>query len=88
MNDGICERPEIEHFLSNLRLVSGMPVIFVDPPTARVEIEDSSDCRMFGLCLRQRVMHDCASILELRGFPCFLDFSHGATHPYIPIHSE
>ena len=51
VNDGICERPEIEHFLSNLRLVSGMPVIIVDPPTARVEIDDSSDCRTFGVCL-------------------------------------
>ena len=35
---------------------------------------------------RQRVMHDCASILDivlLRGFPCFHDFSHGASlHPH------
>ena len=47
VNDDICERPEIEHFLSNLRLVSGMPVIIVDPPTARVEIDDSSDRRIY-----------------------------------------
>ena len=26
-------------------------------------------------------------IVLLRGFPCFHDFSHGASHPYIPIHS-
>ena len=23
-------------------------------------------------------------IVLLRGFPCFHDFSHGASHPYIP----
>ena len=39
------------------------------------------------LCLNYvgRVTHDCASILIvlLRGFPCFHDFSHGASlHPY------
>ena len=40
------------------------------------------------LCLNYvgRVTHDCASILDgilLRGFPCFHDFSHGASlHPY------
>ena len=27
-------------------------------------------------------------IVLLRGFPCFHDFSHGASHPYIPVHSE
>ena len=34
-------------------------------------------------------MHDCASILYsiAKGFPCFRNFSHGASHPYIPIHS-
>ena len=26
-------------------------------------------------------------IVLLRGFPCFHDFSHDASHPYIPIHS-
>ena len=26
-------------------------------------------------------------ILLLGGFPCFHDFSHGASHPYILIHS-
>ena len=26
-------------------------------------------------------------IVLLRGLPCFHDFSHGASHPYIPIHS-
>ena len=26
-------------------------------------------------------------IVLLKGFPCFHDFSHGASHPYIPIHS-
>ena len=26
-------------------------------------------------------------IVLLRAFPCFHDFSHGASHPYIPIHS-
>ena len=26
-------------------------------------------------------------IVLLRGFPCFHDFSHGASHPYIAIHS-
>ena len=37
------------------------------------------------LCLNYvgRVTHDCASIVLLRGFPCFHDFSHGAfLHPY------
>ena len=24
----------------------------------------------------------------LRGFPCFHKFSHGGSHPYIPIHSN
>ena len=34
--------------------------------------------------------HDCGSILDsilLRGLPCLHDFSHGASHPYIPINS-
>ena len=26
-------------------------------------------------------------IVLLRGLPCFHDFSHGASHPYILIHS-
>ena len=26
-------------------------------------------------------------IVLLRGLPCFHDFSHGASHPYISIHS-
>ena len=26
-------------------------------------------------------------IVLLRGFPCSHDFSHSASHPYIPIHS-
>ena len=26
-------------------------------------------------------------IVLLRGLSCFHDFSHGASHPYIPIHS-
>ena len=26
-------------------------------------------------------------IVLLGGFPCFRDFSHGASHPYILIHS-
>ena len=26
-------------------------------------------------------------IALLRGFPCFHDFSHGPSHPYIHIHS-
>ena len=26
-------------------------------------------------------------IVLLGGFPCFHDFSHSASHPYIPIHS-
>ena len=26
-------------------------------------------------------------IVLLRGFPCFHDFSHSGSHPYIPIHS-
>ena len=26
-------------------------------------------------------------IVLLRGLPCFHDISHGASHPYIPIHS-
>ena len=24
-------------------------------------------------------------IVLLRGLPCFHDFSHGASHPYIPV---
>ena len=27
-------------------------------------------------------------IVLLRGLPCFHDFSHGSSHPYIPIHSN
>ena len=27
-------------------------------------------------------------IVLLRGLPCFHDFSHGASHPYIPIHND
>ena len=36
-----------------------------------------------------RVTHDCASIPDsiAKVFPCFHDFSHGPSHPYIPIHS-
>ena len=37
---------------------------------------------------RQRVMHDCGSILDsiAKGIsPCFHNFSDGASHPYIPI---
>ena len=30
-------------------------------------------------------MHDCASILD--SMYCFHDFSHGASHPFIPINS-
>ena len=53
VNDGICERPEIEQFFSNLELVSGLPIIDVDPPTAAVLIDDSVDCgRFFLLRLR------------------------------------
>ena len=26
-------------------------------------------------------------IVVLKGFPCFHDFLHGVSHPYIPIHS-
>ena len=47
VNDGICERPEIEQFFSNLELVSGLPIIDVDPPTAAVLIDDSVDCGGF-----------------------------------------
>ena len=32
-------------------------------------------------------MHDYAGSLYSIGFPCFHDFSHGESHPYIPIHS-
>ena len=34
-----------------------------------------------GLCMIVLV----SLIVLLRGFPCFHDFSHGASHPYFPI---
>ena len=36
-----------------------------------------------------KVTHNCASILDSisKSIPCFHNFSHGASHPYIPIHS-
>ena len=37
-----------------------------------------------GLCMIVLV----SLIVLLKGFPCFHDFSHGASHPYIPIHSS
>ena len=45
VDDNVCERPEIERFHSTLDLVSGMPVIVVDPERATVYIDDSEDCR-------------------------------------------
>ena len=36
---------------------------------------------------RQRVTHDClvSLIVVLKGFPCFRDVSHGASHPTSPF---
>ena len=45
LNDDICERPLVEDFFSDLALVSGTPVIVVDPERAQVLIDDSEDCR-------------------------------------------
>ena len=42
VNDTICES-EMEQFTSNLTLVTGVQVT-VDPPSAQVIIDDTSDC--------------------------------------------
>ena len=47
-NDDDCDTPEEEEdFFSNLVLVSGQPVIRVDPATARIVVDDSEDCSKF-----------------------------------------
>ena len=43
VNDDNCER-ELEQFFSRLALVSGTPVIIVDPDIAQVIIDDSQNC--------------------------------------------
>ena len=37
--------------------------------------------------LRMIVLVSLIVLVLLRGFPCFHDFSHSASHPYILIHS-
>ena len=44
VSNEICEEPELEHFFSNLTLVSGIPLITVDPDSAKVIINDTNDC--------------------------------------------
>ena len=51
VNNDICE-DELEQFLSNLALVSGVPRITVDPASARVIIDDTDDCGKYCFCLR------------------------------------
>ena len=45
LNDDVCERPSAKDFFSDLALVSGTPVIIVNPARALVLIDDSEDCR-------------------------------------------
>ena len=45
LDDDICERPMLEYFLSSLSLFFGTHNITVSPDVARVEIDDSGDCR-------------------------------------------
>ena len=42
VDNEICE--DMEHFFSNLTLVSGIPRITVDPDGAKVIIDDTDDC--------------------------------------------
>ena len=44
LNDDICELPEQELFFSSLTLLSGTPVITVDPNRAQIIIDDTDDC--------------------------------------------
>ena len=45
LDDDSCERPRLEYFLSSLSLFVEMQNITVSPDVARVEIDDSEDCR-------------------------------------------
>ena len=43
MVDNICESDPNERFYSNLAYVSGMQPIYIDPVTAQVIIDDTSE---------------------------------------------